>query len=104
MEAIAWRRPAVWRRFGVKSQEQADESAFQMANQGYYNLFLGIGAVVGSVLVLTTVPARTTLLGFCCLFMVGAGVVLFALRRSMVRAAVIQAGPPLAALLALMFV
>ncbi len=47
-----------------------------MLNQGYYNLFLGIGAIVGAVLVPTDVGGRTTLLGYCCLFMLGAAVVL----------------------------
>ena len=102
LEAVWWSRVGVWRRFGVKTQEQADAIAFNMTNQGYYNLFLGVGAVVGAILLAVDVPGRTTLLGYCCLFMVGAGVVLAVSRRSMIRAALIQAGPPLVTLIALL--
>lgn len=99
-----WRQERIWKRFGVKSQDQADGLAFNMLNQGYYNLFLGIGAVVGAILLAVEVPARTTLLGYCCLFMVGAGLVLFVSRRSMARAALIQAVPPLITLIALIWI
>lgn len=104
MEAVWWRRPEWWRRFGVKTQEQADSLTFNMLNQGYYNLFLGVGAVVGSVLLAVEVPGRTTLLGYCSLFMVGAGLVLAVSRRSMIRAAFLQAGPPLVTLIAMIWV
>jgi len=101
MESVRWRQPAIWKRFGVSSQEEADTLAFAMQNQGYYNLFLAIGAIVGAILVATDVAGRTTLLGYCCLFMLGAAAVLLAARRTMVRAALIQGVPPALALLAL---
>ena len=104
LEAVWWRQERIWKRFGIKSQDQADGLAFNMINQGYYNLFLGIGAVVGAILLAVDVPGRTTLLGYCCLFMVGAGLVLFVSRRSMARAALIQAVPPLITLIALIWV
>jgi putative membrane protein len=75
VESVWWRRPRVWEQFGVASQQDADVMAFGMFNQGYYNLFLGIGAIVGAILVMTDVSGRTTLLGYCCLFMVGAALV-----------------------------
>jgi len=101
MESVRWRQPTIWKRFGVSSQEEADTLAFAMQNQGYYNLFLAIGAIVGAILVATDVAGRTTLLGYCCLFMLGAAAVLLAARRTMVRAALIQGVPPALALLAL---
>ena len=104
LEAVWWRRARVWKRFGIKSQDQADGLAFNMINQGYYNLFLGMGAIVGAVLLAVDVPGRTTLLGYCCLFMVGAGLVLFVSRRSMAKAALVQAVPPLITLFALIWV
>ena len=104
LEAVWWRQERIWKRFGIKSQDQADGLAFNMINQGYYNLFLGVGAVVGAILLAVDVPGRTTLLGYCCLFMVGAGLVLFVSRRSMARAALIQAVPPLITLIALIWV
>ena len=104
IESVWWRRARVWKQFGVASQEDADLMSFGMLNQGYYNLFLGIGAIVGAFLVITDVAGRTTLLGYCCLFMVGAAVVLFVARRSMLRAALIQGVAPTIALIALAFV
>jgi putative membrane protein len=104
MESIRWRQPAIWKRFGVSSQEEADALAFAMQNQGYYNLFLAIGAIAGAVLVSTDIAGRTTLLGYCCLFMLGAAVVLFVARRTMVQAALVQGVPPAFALLALAFI
>jgi putative membrane protein len=104
MESLWWRQSRIWKRFGVASQEHADIMAFGMLNQGYYNLFLGIGAIVGAILVITDIAGRTTLLGYCALFMLGAAVVLFAARRSMLRAALIQGVPPAIALVALAFV
>jgi len=104
MESVRWRQPAVWKRFGVSSKEEADTLAFAMLNQGYYNLFLAIGAIVGAILVPTDLAGRTTLLGYCCLFMLGAALVLFAARRTMLQAALLQGVPPALALLALAFV
>ena len=104
MESVRWRRPATWKRFGVASQEEADTLAFAMQNLGYYNLFLAIGAIAGAALVLTDIAGRTTLLGYCCLFMLGAAVVLFVARRTMMQAALVQGVPPALALLALAFV
>ena len=104
MEAVWWRQPRIWKRFGVATQEAADEAAFGMLNQGYYNLFLGIGAIVGAFLIATDVAGRTTLLGYCCLFMLGAAVVLVVTRRSMLQAALVQGVPPTIALVALAFV
>jgi putative membrane protein len=101
MESIRWRQPAIWKRFGVSSQDEADALAFAMQNQGYYNLFLAIGAIAGAVLVSTDIAGRTTLLGYCSLFMLGAAVVLFVARRTMVQAALVQGVPPAFALLAL---
>ncbi len=104
MESVLWNQERTWKQFGVATQEDADLMSFSMLNQGYYNLFLGIGAIAGSFLVITDVAGRTTLLGYCCLFMVGAAIVLFVARRSMLRAALIQGVAPVIALIALAFV
>lgn len=104
MESVRWQQPAIWKRFGVFSQEEADTLAFALQNLGYYNLFLAIGAIAGAILVATDIAGRTTLLGYCCLFMLGAAVVLFVGRRTMVQAALVQGVPPAIALLALAFV
>ena len=51
MESVLWSRAATWRRFGVRSQEDADVLAPMAYNQGFYNLFLAVGALGGVVLV-----------------------------------------------------
>ena len=51
MESITWKQPATWKRFGVESQADADTNALFAYNQGYYNLFLAVVAIVGIVLV-----------------------------------------------------
>lgn len=104
MESLLWRQPRIWKRFGAGSQEAADTMAFGMLNQGYYNLFLGLGAIVGAGLVVADIDGRTILLGYCCLFMVGAAAVLAVARPAMIRAALVQGVPPLIALVALALV
>ncbi len=103
-ESVRFRTPGVWKRFGVPDQAQADTLAQLMLNQGYYNLFLALGAITGAILVLTDVGGRTTLLGYVMLFMLGAAIVLVASDRRMVRAALIQGGIPALTLVALAFV
>lgn len=49
-ESLAWTRPTIWKRFGLRSQEEAETTRVFAYNQGYYNLFLAIGALVGAVL------------------------------------------------------
>ena len=50
-ESVTFGRPETWRRFGLQSQEQADVVRPMAYNQGFYNLFLALGIVVGLVLV-----------------------------------------------------
>lgn len=50
MESIQWTQPRVWRRFGVGDQAAADVTKPMAYNQGFYNLFLAIGVVIGLAL------------------------------------------------------
>ncbi|MGO4602645.1 DUF1304 domain-containing protein [Terrabacter sp. 2YAF2] len=50
MESFGWTRPTVWRRFGVADQAAAELTRPMAYNQGFYNLFLGLGAALGLVL------------------------------------------------------
>ncbi|PKQ25151.1 MAG: DUF1304 domain-containing protein [Actinobacteria bacterium HGW-Actinobacteria-4] len=99
LESLLWHRPAVNRLFGVRDQPNADALAGAFFNQGFYNLFLGLGAVVGAGLVAR--GDTTVLLWFCSLFMVGAALVLLATSRRMWRGAVIQGLPAVIAIVAL---
>ncbi len=103
MESVLFTRPAVWRRFGVASQQDAETIRPMALNQGFYNLFLAVGALVGVVAVaLDHRTVGATLIVFAGACMLGAGVVLAATAgRRMLRAAALQAVPPLVALLAL---
>ena len=42
--------PATWKRFGVASEADANSTRPMAYNQGFYNLFLGLGALIGLVI------------------------------------------------------
>ncbi|MFJ1455238.1 DUF1304 domain-containing protein [Nocardia sp. N2S4-5] len=69
-------------------------------NQGFYNLFLGIGALVGAVLVRTHAASGWSLILLSCGSMLGAAVVLIASDRTFIRPAFIQGIFPTLTLLA----
>ncbi|RFA19294.1 DUF1304 domain-containing protein [Subtercola boreus] len=102
MESVQWRRPVVWKRFGLASQEDAETTAPLAYNQGFYNLFLAIGAALG--LVLYSLPgthqAGFTLAAFASASIVLAALVLLSTGRERLRAAALQGTP---ALLGLVF-
>jgi putative membrane protein len=95
LESLTWRKPKTWKTFGISSQDHADIIAPMALNQGFYNLFLAIGAGAGLVMLAINSVIALTLLAFASLSMAGAGMVLFFSVKSSRRAAIIQAGPPL---------
>lgn len=95
LESLTWHRPKTWKTFGLPSQEHADIIGPMAFNQGFYNLFLAKGALIGLVLLAFNTTVGFTLMLFSALCMVGAGVVLFFSVKKSRRAAIIQAGPPL---------
>jgi putative membrane protein len=96
MESVAWRRPVVWRRFGLASQTDADTTAPLAYNQGFYNLFLAIGAALGVVLYWTASEAAGFALAvFATGSMVAAAAVLLSTGRERLRAAATQGILPL---------
>ena len=50
LESVLWSKPTTWKRFGLKTQAEADTVRPMAFNQGFYNLFLAIGVGVGLVL------------------------------------------------------
>jgi len=50
MESIQWTQPRIWRRFGIADQAAADTTKPMAYNQGFYNLFLAIGVIIGLAL------------------------------------------------------
>lgn len=59
VESVLWTRPVVWRAFGVRSQADAQTTRPLAYNQGFYNLFLALGAAVGVGMVATGQGTKT---------------------------------------------
>ncbi len=96
MESVGWTRPEVWKRFGVADQAAADVTRPMAYNQGFYNLFLGLGAALGLVLWWSDQDtAGRTLVLFCTGSMALAATVLVTTGRSYLRAALTQGTLPL---------
>lgn len=95
MESLWWTTPQVRARFR-QTPEQAATTRLLAFNQGFYNLFLGLGVFGGLTLVLFRHPhAGFILVGWNCLFMVGAAIVLALSAPGMRRGALIQGAAPL---------
>ncbi|GMT96667.1 DUF1304 domain-containing protein [Corallococcus caeni] len=99
MESIVFTRPKVWKRFGLKSQADADVMKGMAFNQGFYNLFLALGVLVGVVLVHTgAVASGVAAVMFGCACMALAAVVLVSSNRHFLRASLIQGALPMLAI------
>jgi putative membrane protein len=101
MESLWFTRPGIYRRFGVRSPEDAAILQPMAFNQGFYNLFLAIGAGAGVVARVTGHDAvGRTLVLFSCGCMLLAAVVLASSNPRMLRGALIQGVAPLVAVVA----
>lgn len=101
LETLLWRRPSTWRTFGVRSQEDADTVRPMAFNQGFYNLFLAAGVVLGLLFFWAwgdTVIGATLIL-FAAGSMVAASLVLILSSPKLARAAAIQGVAPLAGII-----
>ncbi len=100
MESLLFSRPKVWRRFLIESAADAEVARVWAYNQGFYNLFLALGALGGLVAVWSGWQvAGAAIALFACGCMALAGAVLIGTDRRMLRAGIMQAAPPLLALL-----
>ncbi|NRQ50473.1 DUF1304 domain-containing protein [Aeromicrobium stalagmiti] len=100
LESLSWREPKTWKTFGLASQEDADTTAPMAYNQGFYNLFLAVGTIVGILVVALSDTKDTigwTLIVFACGSMLAAALVLISTGVSYARAAAIQGVPALLA-------
>jgi putative membrane protein len=97
LESVIWSRPAVWRSFGLRSAQQAETVKPMAFNQGFYNLFLALGVIVGLVLLATsTAPqAGVAIMLASGTSMVLAALVLIVSSPKLTRAALIQGLAPL---------
>lgn len=102
LESVLWTRESTRRTFGVKTAEEADTLRGMAYNQGFYNLFLALGVVVGLVLLWSGLAVAGLVLAlFACLSMVLAALVLLSANRRMLRAALVQGAAPLVAVVLL---
>ncbi len=95
MESLLFLRPSTYRRFLIKDETEALAARPWAFNQGFYNLFLALGALGGLIL---GGERGYAIALFSCACMVAAGAVLYGSDRRMLRAALTQAGLPLIAL------
>ncbi|WP_369046452.1 DUF1304 domain-containing protein [Sinomonas sp. P10A9] len=104
LESVRWTHPSTMRTFGVRSRDEAETTRLLAFNQGFYNLFLAVGALVGAGLVLW-VPAfhqaARALLVMTCGSMFAAAIVLILSDRTKARAATVQGVLPLLSLVSL---
>jgi putative membrane protein len=100
LESVIWSKPAIWRRFGVASRDDAAVLQPMAYNQGFYNLFLAIATGLGIVLFAAT-PVRSVgigIAGVALASMLLASIVLITSNPRMARAALLQGVAPLIAL------
>ncbi|MBF4614172.1 DUF1304 domain-containing protein [Curtobacterium sp. VKM Ac-1376] len=100
LESVIWTSPRARRVFGIATETEAVATRSLAFNQGFYNLFLAIGAILGVVLVLAgNTVSGWTLVVFSTASMLGAAVILLGTGRKYVNSAFKQGTLPLIALL-----
>ncbi len=107
MESIQWSQPRIWRRFGVVDQAAAETTKPMAYNQGFYNLFLAIGTIIGLSLLwaggdVAEVAGRTLVL-FSLGSMLAAALVLTTSGAKYLRPALIQGTLPLLGFVLILF-
>jgi putative membrane protein len=102
LESVLFSRPGVRSLFRVKAESAAGVRIWAL-NQGFYNLFLAAGPVLGLVTYHSgDVAVGRALVAYGCAFMVGCALVLVISDRRLWLGAIGQGLPPLAALAALL--
>ncbi|WP_341394466.1 DUF1304 domain-containing protein [Arthrobacter sp. G119Y2] len=95
LESLRWTAPSTMAVFRVASPQDAAATQALAYNQGFYNLFLAVGILLGVVLLgAGSRVAGLTLMSFASASMVLAALVLVASNRSMIRPALIQGVAP----------
>jgi putative membrane protein len=92
MESLLFKKPSTYKRFLIPNEAEAEISRPWAFNQGFYNLFLALGALGGLIFGGDKGHAIALFAAAC---MAGAGIVLIASDRRMAKSAVLQAGPPI---------
>ncbi len=104
MESVLWGTPKVNQAFGMSPEKAAANKLFAY-NQGFYNLFLAIAAIVGIILSFTQhFIVANTLMSYACLSMLAASMVLAYSKKKLLLGVFIQGLPPAVALLLFLFI
>ncbi len=99
LESLRWTEPATRKVFGVASEKDAVTMKALAFNQGFYNLFLALTTLIGIALLLAGLSTVGITLVFAGTAMMFAAALVLALSdRTKMRAAVLQGGLPLLAL------
>jgi putative membrane protein len=101
LESVRWQHPETRKVFGT-TEETAAITQPLAYNQGFYNLFLGVGTAVGIAIMDSNRDAGVALVVFGVGSMVAAALVLVTADSSKLRAAVVQGLFPALALLSLL--
>lgn len=98
LESVRWTEPATRKIFGVESEADAEATKPLAFNQGFYNLFLAIAALLGIIFVIAGQPVVGLTLVFAGVgMMLAAALVLVLSNPRMARSAIMQGGLPLLA-------
>ena len=104
LESLLWNKPRTMKVFRMDAAKAKSNQLFAF-NQGFYNLFLAIGATIGLVFLNGQYAlVGKTLVIFTMSSMVGASLVLFYSEPKLIKPAVIQGVPPFIALICLFFI
>ena len=105
MESLTWTSPRTRKAFGT-TVEEAETTKLLALNQGFYNLFLAVGVLVGVLLQLSnnapTVAAGVGMVLLGTGSMVGAALVLLVTKPALLRGAAIQGVAPLLAIVSVL--
>ncbi|RMI32379.1 DUF1304 domain-containing protein [Nocardia stercoris] len=100
LESIRFTDPKVHRRLFRVAESDLSAVRNWAYNQGFYNLFLAIGAIAGAGLVRSYPATGWALIVLACGSMLAAAVVLITTDRAMLRSAIVQGMFPALTLLA----
>ncbi len=97
LESLLWRGRQTWRQFGIASEADAEVAQPWAFNQGFYNLFLALGAIAGGIGgIVAGFGGWGWVAVFTALCMIGAAIVLIGSSRGkLLRGALIQGVAPL---------
>lgn len=96
LESVRWTEPATRKIFGVATEADAETTKPLAFNQGFYNLFLAVAALLGIVLTVAGQPVVGLTLVFAGTgMMLAAALVLVLSNLRQARSAAMQGGLPL---------